>query len=91
MRIVTNNEGSCMPKKKKKKRKLETRRVRKPQGILEELDIKPRMCLKCSKEFESNGPGNRLCRRCGSDNRFARVKSSYKVTGCGLRNKSPGS
>lgn len=66
-----------MPKKKKKP-KVKTHPVHKPEGLLNEVDdVKSRMCLKCSKEFESTGPGNRLCRKCGSDNRAVRVKSSY--------------
>lgn len=28
------------------------------------IDIKPRRCLKCLKDFLSEGPGNRICKRC---------------------------
>lgn len=32
-----------------------------------------RRCLKCSKEFPSTGPGNRLCMKCNRDNLEIRV------------------
>ena len=36
------------------------------------MNLKQRTCLKCSKPFDSTGPGNRICRRCQSvNNRFA--------------------
>ena len=28
------------------------------------LEIKPRKCLRCGREFTSEGPQNRLCDRC---------------------------
>ena len=28
------------------------------------IDIKPRRCLKCQKDFLSEGPGNRICGGC---------------------------
>lgn len=30
--------------------------------------IAKRKCLKCSKSFDSTGPGNRICTRCVADN-----------------------
>ena len=28
------------------------------------MEAKKRTCLKCSRLFDSEGPGNRICRRC---------------------------
>ena len=30
--------------------------------------MKTRTCLKCSKPFNSKGPGNRICKRCTQKN-----------------------
>ena len=37
--------------------KVETRR-------LQDHCVKPRTCLRCSQEFMSRGPGNRICAGC---------------------------
>jgi len=44
------------------------------------LNLSPRRCLRCGNEFLSQGPGNRICRRCS-----ARVLGNYRVEGgrCG--------
>ena len=31
---------------------------------MRDIDIKTRRCLKCLKDFRSQGPGNRICKRC---------------------------
>lgn len=32
------------------------------------MEVKQRTCLKCNQPFESDGPGNRICRPCGRIN-----------------------
>jgi hypothetical protein len=32
------------------------------------MEAKQRTCLKCRKLFDSAGPGNRICKRCGQIN-----------------------
>lgn len=36
-------------------------------------------CLKCQKDFRSDGPGNRLCNYCRNRNREAFVQPEAKV------------
>jgi len=38
-----------------------------------------RTCLKCGKQFRSDGPGNRICKRCSAKNeqRYGRVSDSW--------------
>ena len=31
---------------------------------MEDIDVKPRRCLKCLQDFLSQGPGNRICGEC---------------------------
>lgn len=31
-------------------------------------DVKRRRCLKCTRDFPSTGPGNRLCEDCNEEN-----------------------
>ena len=39
---------------------------------LREAKEKLRICLKCSTEFKSSGPGNRLCTNCAASNQGVR-------------------
>ena len=34
---------------------------------------KKRSCLKCNKEFDSTGPGNRICFKCNGQNESMRA------------------
>jgi hypothetical protein len=75
-----------MPKKKKSKKKKQrfvavSGNVKRPAGLLDVPDIKMRVCLKCSNEFESCGPGNRLCVKCGRENKSVRTSKSHKFGG----------
>ena len=42
---------------------------------------KERICLKCSKLFMSDGPGNRLCRNCQTDNlKYSKSQGNDLIT-----------
>lgn len=40
----------------------------------EESPRKLRLCLRCRKYFDSEGPGNRICSRCNRSTRSASVR-----------------
>ena len=54
---------------------------------LKEL-VMQRKCLKCDKEFNSVGPANRICPKCGEVNAKIRIPPrdpNTKETGSGFR------
>lgn len=37
------------------------------------MTARPRKCLHCQKEFESTGPGNRICPDCKKDSSYRKA------------------
>jgi hypothetical protein len=50
-----------------------------PQKHRQQLACKHRMCLACSGQFASTGPGNRICSRCKSTEVFACSPVEFSV------------
>ena len=46
-----------------------------PSYLKDKTSIKKRKCLKCGKQFESKGVGNRVCLKCSLSN--LRYSSSF--------------
>ncbi len=42
-----------------------------------QANIKPRKCLMCGERFESDGPQNRICRKCKSTQTYRDGDSPY--------------
>lgn len=53
-------------------------------------DTTSRTCLKCGKEFDSKGPGNRICKRCAYDNRHLGLSERFFEAERGAKRRNAG-